>query len=55
MGFDHGEAAAPAMVEKRLNFPFLEGSSGTSVQDLGHHSGYFKLAHAVDSRLTDSN
>ncbi|XP_034687554.1 serine carboxypeptidase-like [Vitis riparia] len=50
MGFDHGEAA-PRMVEKSLNFPFLEGSSGSSVQDLGHRAGYFKLAHTVDARM----
>ncbi|RVW17572.1 Serine carboxypeptidase-like 48 [Vitis vinifera] len=50
MGFDHGEVA-PRMVEKRLNFPFLEGSSGSSVQDLGHRAGYFKLAHTVDARM----
>ena len=49
MGFDHGEVA-PRMVEKSLNFPFLEGSSGSSVQDLGHRAGYFKLAHTVDAR-----
>ena len=46
----HGEAVAPRMIEKSLEFPFLDGSSGTSIQDLGHHAGYFRLAHSIDAR-----
>ncbi|KAL9171298.1 hypothetical protein ABFS82_04G199800 [Erythranthe guttata] len=41
---------ASQIVEKRLKFPVL-GDSGTSVQDLGHHAGYYKLPHTKDARM----
>ncbi|KAK4408995.1 Serine carboxypeptidase-like 48 [Sesamum angolense] len=41
---------ASRIVEKRLKFPLL-GNSGDSVQDLGHHAGYYKLQHTKDARM----
>ncbi|KAL0436383.1 UNVERIFIED_CONTAM: Serine carboxypeptidase 3 [Sesamum radiatum] len=41
---------ASRIVEKRLKFPLL-GNSGASVQDLGHHAGYYKLPHTKDARM----
>ncbi|XP_051134283.1 serine carboxypeptidase-like [Andrographis paniculata] len=38
------------IVEKRLNFHPL-GDSGASVQDLGHHAGYYKLPHTKAARM----
>lgn len=37
------------IVEKRFEFPYL-GDSGASVQDLGHHAGYYRLPHTKDAR-----
>ncbi|KAK4408474.1 Serine carboxypeptidase 3 [Sesamum angolense] len=47
-GKDHGFGAS-RIVEKRFKFPFL-GDSGASVQDLGHHAGYYRLQHSKDAR-----
>lgn len=43
---------SPLLVEKPLRFPVLatEGS-GTSVQDLGHHAGYYRLPHTKAARM----
>lgn len=38
------------IVEKRLRFPNLVGSGGVSIDDLGHHAGYYKLSHSHDAR-----
>ncbi|KAL0460143.1 UNVERIFIED_CONTAM: Serine carboxypeptidase 3 [Sesamum latifolium] len=43
---------ASRIVEKRLKFPLL-GNSGASVQDLGHHAGYYKLPHTKDASTND--
>ncbi|KAL0436933.1 UNVERIFIED_CONTAM: Serine carboxypeptidase-like 48 [Sesamum radiatum] len=48
-GKDHGFGAS-RIVEKRFKFPFL-GDSGSSVQDLGHHAGYYRLQHSKDARM----
>lgn len=37
------------LFEKKLNLPYL-GDSGATVQDLGHHAGYFRLAHTKAAR-----
>ena len=42
-------AAATSVVEKRLNLPVL-GDSGATVQDLGHHAGYFRLPNTKAAR-----
>ncbi|KAL3849536.1 hypothetical protein ACJIZ3_011418 [Penstemon smallii] len=38
------------IVEKQFKFP-LFGSSGASVEELGHHAGYYKLQHSKDARM----
>lgn len=43
------DLGASPIVEKRLRFPFLV-DSGSSLQDLGHHAGYYKLPHTKDAR-----
>ncbi|RWW70267.1 hypothetical protein BHE74_00022061 [Ensete ventricosum] len=46
---DVGSAAAAAasgrLVEKRVRFPGLSGG-GPSVEELGHHAGYYRLPHS---------
>ncbi|KAI4347682.1 hypothetical protein L6164_008471 [Bauhinia variegata] len=40
------------IVEKRFRFPNLVGSeSGVSVEDLGHHAGYYKIEHSYAARM----
>ncbi|ONI27672.1 hypothetical protein PRUPE_1G099300 [Prunus persica] len=41
---------SPRLVEKRFNLPNLVGS-GVSVEDLGHHAGYFKIEHSHAARI----
>ncbi|XP_002523707.2 serine carboxypeptidase-like [Ricinus communis] len=41
---------SPDLVEKPLNLNLL-GDSGPSVQDFGHHAGYFKLPHTKAARM----
>lgn len=41
---------APKIVEKRFHFPHLD-YSGPSVQELGHHAGYYRLPHSKGARL----
>ncbi|KAG6602293.1 Serine carboxypeptidase-like 49, partial [Cucurbita argyrosperma subsp. sororia] len=38
------------IVERRLRFPIL-GDSEVSVEDLGHHAGYYKIEHSHDARM----
>ncbi|KAL8501332.1 hypothetical protein ACS0TY_020757 [Phlomoides rotata] len=47
---DDGDLCASRIVEKPLRFPFL-GDSSPSVQELGHHAGYYKLPHTKDARM----
>ncbi|KAL5981792.1 hypothetical protein ACLOJK_015857 [Asimina triloba] len=46
-----GLAAAPRIVEKRFAFPGLAVDSGASVEDLGHHAGYYRLSRSHDARM----
>ncbi|CAK9182814.1 unnamed protein product [Ilex paraguariensis] len=46
---DHS-VTAPRIVEKSFKFPYL-GDFGTSVKDLGHHAGYYRLLHSKDARM----
>ncbi|KAE9617522.1 putative carboxypeptidase C [Lupinus albus] len=42
------------IVEKRLRFPNLVGSdpdSGVTVEDLGHHAGYYPIQHSYAARM----
>lgn len=43
------------IVERRFQFPGLEGARNgglgdVPVEDLGHHAGYYRLAHSHDAR-----
>ncbi|XP_059314690.1 serine carboxypeptidase-like [Lycium ferocissimum] len=38
------------LFEKKLNISYL-GDSGSTVQDLGHHAGYFPLVHTKAARM----
>ncbi|KAA8544133.1 hypothetical protein F0562_022145 [Nyssa sinensis] len=42
--------SAPRIIEKRFRLPYL-GDSGASVQELGHHAGYYRLPHSKDARM----
>ncbi|KAL8136498.1 hypothetical protein V2J09_002499 [Rumex salicifolius] len=51
-----GPAAAqdePRLVEKEFKLEGVDvgGDPGTTVQDLGHHAGYYRLPHAKDARM----
>ncbi|CAA7390845.1 unnamed protein product [Spirodela intermedia] len=44
------------IVERRFQFPGLEGTRNgglgdVAVEDLGHHAGYYRLAHSHDARM----
>ncbi|VFQ77802.1 unnamed protein product [Cuscuta campestris] len=43
---DNGQS----LVEKRFKLDYL-GESGSSVKDLGHHAGYFKLQHTKNASM----
>ncbi|GMH13304.1 hypothetical protein Nepgr_015145 [Nepenthes gracilis] len=44
--------AGPRLVEKRFRFPNLnDASGGVSVEDLGHHAGYYQIEHSHNARM----
>ncbi|XP_004307353.1 PREDICTED: serine carboxypeptidase-like [Fragaria vesca subsp. vesca] len=43
--------AGKRIVEKRFTLPNVVGESGVSVDDLGHHAGYFKIEHSHAARM----
>uniref|UniRef100_A0A0A0LSB6 Serine carboxypeptidase n=1 Tax=Cucumis sativus TaxID=3659 RepID=A0A0A0LSB6_CUCSA len=45
--------SSSGIVEKSFQFPFIERkkSQGPSVQDLGHHAGYYPLPHTKSARM----
>ncbi|XP_039019072.1 serine carboxypeptidase-like isoform X1 [Hibiscus syriacus] len=43
-------AESSRIVEKQFRFPVV-GDPGPSVQELGHHTGYYKLPHAIAARM----
>lgn len=43
-------ATEQTLFEKRFNLSYL-GDSGATVQDLGHHAGYYRLPHTKDARF----
>uniref|UniRef100_A0A5B6YKB7 Carboxypeptidase n=1 Tax=Davidia involucrata TaxID=16924 RepID=A0A5B6YKB7_DAVIN len=50
---DHDDGSAsigPKIVEKRFKFPNLADPS-VSVEDLGHHAGYYKIQHSHAARM----
>lgn len=46
----HSNLSGSRFVEKRFSLPYL-GDSGSSVEDLGHHAGYFQLPHSKAARM----
>ncbi|KAH6814015.1 SERINE CARBOXYPEPTIDASE-LIKE 49 [Perilla frutescens var. frutescens] len=47
-------ADAPRIVEKRFRFPIrgrVANSTKVTVQDLGHHAGYYRLSHTKGARM----
>ncbi|KAK6138113.1 hypothetical protein DH2020_028153 [Rehmannia glutinosa] len=44
------ELGASRIVEKQFKFPFIDDSEA-SVQNLGHHAGYYRLQHTKDARM----
>ncbi|KAK4440693.1 Serine carboxypeptidase-like 48 [Sesamum alatum] len=53
---DDPAADAPKIVEKRIQFPYLSyseagNSTGTTVEDFGHHAGYYRLPHTKGARM----
>lgn len=44
--------SSSGLVEKSFQFPFIERkkSRGPSVQELGHHAGYYPLPHTKSAR-----
>ena len=48
-GFSPAAAAPKKIVEKRFAFPDLVGS-GVTVDDLGHHAGYYDIEHSHAAR-----
>lgn len=52
---DDPEVNAPRIVEKRFQFPHLSdsaatNSTGATVQEFGHHAGYYRLPHTKGAR-----
>lgn len=47
---EYSTAISPGIVETSFVFPSIANSSGPSVQDLGHHAGYFRLPHTEGAR-----
>ncbi|XP_019188978.1 PREDICTED: serine carboxypeptidase-like [Ipomoea nil] len=43
-------ADQPRLAERRFKFDYL-GNPGASVEDLGHHAGYYRLPHTKDARM----
>lgn len=39
-----------AIVEKSFKFPLVGGSLGPSVEELGHHAGYYQLPHSKSAK-----
>ncbi|KAK7261306.1 hypothetical protein RIF29_27615 [Crotalaria pallida] len=49
---DDPHLAPGKIVEKKFSFPKLDGASGgPSVQELGHHAGYYRLPRAKAARM----
>ncbi|KAK4286415.1 hypothetical protein QN277_002973 [Acacia crassicarpa] len=49
----HDSLSVPAgkIVEKKFRFPYLDDAAGPSVQDFGHHAGYYGLPHSHGERM----
>ncbi|MCD7463608.1 Protein cbp3, mitochondrial [Datura stramonium] len=47
---DSGASTEQSLFEKKLNLSYI-GDSGATIQDLGHHAGYYRLPHTKDARM----
>ncbi|KAJ4834644.1 Serine carboxypeptidase-like 49 [Turnera subulata] len=47
----HEEEPKKRLVEKRFRFPNVEEKEGYSLEDLGHHAGYYKIEHSHAARM----
>lgn len=47
----HFSQGAPKIVEKRFKFPNLYDPKGATVEELGHHAGYYQIQHSHDARM----
>ncbi|KAK9676379.1 hypothetical protein RND81_11G073300 [Saponaria officinalis] len=43
--------SGPRLVESKFKFPGLYDPSGISVEDLGHHAGYFQIQRSHNARM----
>ncbi|KAL9246290.1 hypothetical protein vseg_019845 [Gypsophila vaccaria] len=43
--------SGPRLVERKLKFPNLYDPSEISVEDLGHHAGYYQIHHSRNARM----
>lgn len=41
---------SPKLVETEFRFPYISDSTNSSVEDFGHHAGYYKLSHTEGAR-----
>ncbi|KAH7836997.1 hypothetical protein Vadar_008321 [Vaccinium darrowii] len=48
---DESPVGGPMMVEKPLRLNVLGDPGNNSIQDLGHHAGYYRLPDTVDARM----
>ncbi|CAF2126983.1 unnamed protein product [Brassica napus] len=45
------EEEVPSIVERSFRFPNIVSDGGATVEDLGHHAGYFKLPKSQGARM----
>ena len=43
--------SAPKLVERKFKFPNFYDPNGASVEQLGHHAGYYQLQHSHNARF----
>lgn len=48
---DDSSIVRPRIVEKAFKFPNLADPRGVSVEDLGHHAGYYQIQHSHAARM----
>ncbi|KAL6199862.1 hypothetical protein ACLB2K_029644 [Fragaria x ananassa] len=42
---------APKIVEKRFKMPYFTAANGTTIAELGHHAGYYRLPNSHAARM----
>ncbi|KAL2937226.1 Serine carboxypeptidase-like 49 [Bienertia sinuspersici] len=51
--FDVYSHGGPRIVEKRFKFPNFFDPNGASIEELGHHAGYYQIENSHDARALD--